>query len=312
MAPPCGDAAAAASAAPGLANLLIREGAGLPSRPERYPPFRPCTSDSFAPISREGDDIPPQKKSVSLRSGGGGNAAEREEGGANRNGKKEKTGAQRITGWGLREFSKIVSKKVEAKGRTTYNEIMVQTSNDEVYTSSGELIVADEIFAELKSITQNGLEFDEKNIRRRVYDAFNVLIAIRVIAKDKKEIKWMGLTNYRYEKIQKLEEVHKELITRIKNKKKLLQEIEKQFDDLQNITLRNQASQRPAESVNGILLPFLLIKTSRKARVEIEISEDSKFARFDFNGAPFTMHDDVSILEAIRRNKGRAGLSIHP
>ncbi|BAD73471.1 putative DP protein [Oryza sativa Japonica Group] len=294
MAPPCGDAAAAASAAPGLANLLIREGAGLPSRPERYPPFRPCTSDSFAPISREGDDIPPQKKSVSLRSGGGGNAAEREEGGANRNGKKEKTGAQRITGWGLREFSKIVSKKVEAKGRTTYNE------------------VADEIFAELKSITQNGLEFDEKNIRRRVYDAFNVLIAIRVIAKDKKEIKWMGLTNYRYEKIQKLEEVHKELITRIKNKKKLLQEIEKQFDDLQNITLRNQASQRPAESVNGILLPFLLIKTSRKARVEIEISEDSKFARFDFNGAPFTMHDDVSILEAIRRNKGRAGLSIHP
>jgi regulator of sigma D len=135
-----------------------------------------------------------------------------------------------------------VSKKVEAKGRTTYNE------------------VADEIFAELKSITQNGLEFDEKNIRRRVYDAFNVLIAIRVIAKDKKEIKWMGLTNYRYEKIQKLEEVHKELITRIKNKKKLLQEIEKQFDDLQNITLRNQASQRPAESVNGILLPFLLIK----------------------------------------------------
>lgn len=49
------------------------------------------------------------------------------------------------------------------------------------------------------------LQFDEKNIRRRVYDAFNVLIAIRVIAKDKKEIKWMGLTNYRYEKIQKLE-----------------------------------------------------------------------------------------------------------
>uniref|UniRef100_A0A0D9V444 E2F/DP family winged-helix DNA-binding domain-containing protein n=1 Tax=Leersia perrieri TaxID=77586 RepID=A0A0D9V444_9ORYZ len=249
MAPPCGDAAAAASAAPGLANLLIRGTAGLPPLPPRS----------------------------------GGNTAGREEGGANRNGKKEKSGAQRITGWGLREFSKIVSKKVEAKGRTTYNE------------------VADEIFAELKSISLNGLEFDEKNIRRRVYDAFNVLIAIRVIAKDKKEIKWMGLTNYRYERIHKLEEVHKELITRIKNKKKLLQEIEKQFDDLQNITSRNQARQRPAESANGVCLPFLLIKTSRQARVEIEISKDSKFARFDFNGTPFTMHDDVSILEDIRR-----------
>ncbi|KAL5222253.1 hypothetical protein ABZP36_026966 [Zizania latifolia] len=254
MAPPCGDAAS--SAAPGLANLLIREGARLPPLPERSE-----------------------------------NVAEREEGGASR----KKAGAQRITGWGLREYSKIVSKKVEAKGRTTYNE------------------VADEIFAELKSITRNGPEFDEKNIRRRVYDAFNVLIAIRVIAKDRKEIKWMGLSNYRYEKIQKLEEVKKELVTRIKNKKKLLQEIEKQFDDLQNIKLRNQALQRPAEIANGICLPFLLIKTSRKARVEIEISEDSKFARFDFNGAPFTMHDDVSILEAIRLNSiGRAGLANHP
>lgn len=38
-----------------------------------------------------------------------------------------------------------------------------------------------------------------------MYDAFNVLIALRVIAKDKKEIKWMGLSNFRYEKIKKLE-----------------------------------------------------------------------------------------------------------
>jgi len=38
-----------------------------------------------------------------------------------------------------------------------------------------------------------------------VNDAFNVLIALRVIAKDKKEIKWVGLSNFRYEKIKKLE-----------------------------------------------------------------------------------------------------------
>jgi hypothetical protein len=46
---------------------------------------------------------------------------------------------------------------------------------------------------------------DEKNIRRRVYDAFNVLIALRVFVKDKKEIKWMGLSNFRYEKIKMVE-----------------------------------------------------------------------------------------------------------
>lgn len=34
-----------------------------------------------------------------------------------------------------------------------------------------------------------------------MYDAFNVLIALRVITKDQKEIKWMGLSNFQYEKI---------------------------------------------------------------------------------------------------------------
>ena len=34
---------------------------------------------------------------------------------------------------------------------------------------------------------------DQKNIRRRVYDALNVLMAMDIIAKDKKEIRWLGL-----------------------------------------------------------------------------------------------------------------------
>lgn len=35
-----------------------------------------------------------------------------------------------------------------------------------------------------------GVAFDEKNIRRRVYDALNVLMAISVIRKEKKNIQW--------------------------------------------------------------------------------------------------------------------------
>ncbi|PNT72579.1 hypothetical protein BRADI_2g46527v3 [Brachypodium distachyon] len=243
MAPPRGDTAAAASASLDLTGVHILE-ASMP------PPLPEC----------------------------GGNAAERKEEG-DKNRKKEKAETQRITGWGLREYSKIVCEKVEAKGRTTYNE------------------VADEVYSELKSMAHIGQGFEEKNVRRRVYDAFNVLIALRVIAKEKKEIKWMGLSNYRYETIKKLEEVRKELNNRIKNKKKLLKEIGKQ-----NIKLRNQTLQSSAENANGIQLPFLLVKTSRKASVEIEISEDSKFARFEVTGAPFTLHDDLSILEGMRHN----------
>lgn len=35
--------------------------------------------------------------------------------------------------------------------------------------------------------------YDQKNIRRRVYDALNVLMAMNIISKEKKEIRWIGL-----------------------------------------------------------------------------------------------------------------------
>jgi hypothetical protein len=77
---------------------------------------------------------------------------------------------------GLRHFSLKVCEKVEAKGRTTYNE------------------VADELVDEMsrtESMKPYGL-YDEKNIRRRVYDAINVLMAMDIIQKEKKEILWKG------------------------------------------------------------------------------------------------------------------------
>jgi hypothetical protein len=36
-------------------------------------------------------------------------------------------------------------------------------------------------------------QYDEKNIRRRVYDALNVLMAMDIISKEKKEVLWKGL-----------------------------------------------------------------------------------------------------------------------
>ncbi|KAI4981853.1 hypothetical protein ZWY2020_022345 [Hordeum vulgare] len=56
-------------------------------------------------------------------------------------------------------------------------------------------------------------------------------------------------------------EVRKELVNKIRHKKTLLQEIKKQFDDLQNIKLRNKTLQSSAENVNGICLPFVLVKS---------------------------------------------------
>lgn len=78
-------------------------------------------------------------------------------------------------GKGLRHFSMKVCEKVQEKGKTTYNE------------------VADDLVTEEMKNNSYDNNCDQKNIRRRVYDALNVLMAINVISKDKKEIRWIGL-----------------------------------------------------------------------------------------------------------------------
>ena len=47
--------------------------------------------------------------------------------------------------------------------------------------------VADELVKEFK--LDPSITFDEKNIRRRIYDALNVLMAMDIITRDKKNIR---------------------------------------------------------------------------------------------------------------------------
>ncbi|KAJ8929763.1 hypothetical protein NQ314_017520 [Rhamnusium bicolor] len=75
-------------------------------------------------------------------------------------------------GKGLRHFSMKVCEKVKQKGTTTYNE------------------VADELVGEFTNCTANNSlaeQYDQKNIRRRVYDALNVLMAMNIISKEKRK-----------------------------------------------------------------------------------------------------------------------------
>jgi transcription factor Dp-1/transcription factor Dp-2 len=83
-----------------------------------------------------------------------------------------------LHGKGLRNFSLRVCTKLAECGATTYNEI-------------ANLLVRD-IVAEHPL---GAGEIDEKNIRRRIYDALNVLMAIGVIEKEKKRIRWIGVPN---------------------------------------------------------------------------------------------------------------------
>ena len=47
-------------------------------------------------------------------------------------------------------------------------------------------------------------QYDEKNIRRRVYDALNVLMAMDIVSKYQKEILWRGLPRSSLSDIEEL------------------------------------------------------------------------------------------------------------
>uniref|UniRef100_A0A0D9Z266 E2F/DP family winged-helix DNA-binding domain-containing protein n=1 Tax=Oryza glumipatula TaxID=40148 RepID=A0A0D9Z266_9ORYZ len=178
--------------------------------------------------------------------------------------KKKKRGARAVGpdkgGRGLRQFSMKVCEKVESKGRTTYNE----------------------------------QQYDEKNIRRRVYDALNVLMAMEIISKDKKEIQWKGLPRTSINDIEDLQTELVGLKSRIEKKNTYLQELQDQL-----IQRNEQLYGSGNIPSGGVALPFILVQTRPHATVEVEISEDMQLVHFDFNSTPFELHDDSFVLKAM-------------
>ncbi|KAL9399084.1 hypothetical protein Peur_008045 [Populus x canadensis] len=206
--------------------------------------------------------------------------------------KKKKRGQRAVgadkSGRGLRQFSIKVCEKVESKGTTTYNE------------------VADELVAEFADpsnsvSTPDQQQYDEKNIRRRVYDALNVLMALDIISKDKKEIQWKGLPRTSLSDIEELKVERLGLRNRIEKKAAYLQELEEQFVGLQNLIQRNEQLYSSGNAPSGgVSLPFILVQTRPHATVEVEISEDMQLVHFDFNSTPFELHDDNYVLKAMK------------
>ncbi len=96
----------------------------------------------------------------------------------------------------------MVCKKVEEKGTTSYNEVadeLVRQILDERLNGTIDATIDDATVTSTSNTTPSPrkqhqhTKFDEKNIRRRVYDALNVLMAMNIIIKDKKAIMWRGL-----------------------------------------------------------------------------------------------------------------------
>lgn len=171
---------------------------------------------------------------------------------------------------GLRLFSKQVCDKVAEKGTTTYNQ------------------VADELAAEIHQHSN----VDQKNIRRRVYDALNVLMALDIIAKDRKQIKWLGMPSNDLEKeIEKEESRHKELLETVQQSRHVLNDTLVSFTRLKKLIQRNRQEQQAHVPQTVVRLPFFMMSSSQNI-----YSDSNEKEAFVYLGASYAIHQDTDIL----------------
>jgi transcription factor Dp-1 len=182
---------------------------------------------------------------------------------------------------GLRHFSMKVCSKVEAKGRTSYNEV------------ADELVK--EVMAERSAEEPRG-KYDEKNIRRRVYDALNVLMAMDIISKDKKEIRWKGLPSNAHHDLDMLQRELQFRRKEVERKRESLRELLVQQVCFRNLVTHNQ--RREAKGEERIPLPFIVVNTNSSAVIQCEMSPDRSDVMFDFS-MPFEINDDNTILKRL-------------
>jgi hypothetical protein len=223
-------------------------------------------------------------------------------------------------GQGLRHFSLKVCEKVEEKGTTTYNEVADELVKEFMSQRNAAAHAANDDSEEDSSMVggssskkgssgKNGT-FDEKNIRRRVYDALNVLMAMDIIYKEKKEIRWNGLPSninndvesLQREKIRRLKDVQqkrdclKELLLRHVCYSNLVQRNKEQRDQPQDSSTTDGNSNRK------IPVPFIVVNTSNTTVVQCEMGPDRTDVFFNFS-KPFEINDDKEILKRMGMNR---------
>jgi len=194
---------------------------------------------------------------------------------------------QRVQRGGLRTCAKEVCEKVREKGRTTYTEVANEIVNETVAMGGG-----------------GGGEFDEKNIRRRVYDALNVLMALNIVHKEKNKertISWVGLPTSN--QTQDKSHFHSEkssLQRRIRQKETVLRDLLLQHVAFKRLVQRNRTEPSNREQ-SCVSLPFICMTTSNDTEVDCSISRDRSEYQLKFS-SEFELHDDIEVL-------GRLGLT---
>lgn len=174
---------------------------------------------------------------------------------------------------GLKKLSVKVKELVSKNNVTTYKE------------------VADELINSLYDDEERQRE--EKNIRRRVYDALNVLGAAGVIAKKGKQVTWVGHCNT----LQLASSSCEEIQLRIQQKRQTLKETSAMVHLLQGLIDRNRRkSQR-----DRLGFPFFVVATRSSPRNEVALlaTDGRSELRVKLEGK-YKLMGDMDVLKQLK------------
>jgi Transcription factor DP/E2F/DP family winged-helix DNA-binding domain len=99
-----------------------------------------------------------------------------------------------------------------------------------------------------------------------VYDALNVLMAMGVISKVKKQITWNGLPSNTRRDLDMLERQIEEKRQSITEKRQHLEELLVQSISYRNVVEKNKRANEAVKAEEKIPIPFIIVNTSTSTR----------------------------------------------
>lgn len=102
-------------------------------------------------------------------------------------------------------------------------------------------------------------------------------MAMNIISKEKKEIRWLGLPTNSLQECVQLEKEKKLKIERIKQKTQVLYNMVTQQISYKNLVERNKErckTHGPPPPNSTIQLPFVIVDTNKKTVIDCSISND--------------------------------------
>eukprot|EP00611_Tribonema_gayanum_P009346 TRINITY_DN1915_c0_g1_i2.p1 TRINITY_DN1915_c0_g1~~TRINITY_DN1915_c0_g1_i2.p1 ORF type:complete len:380 (-),score=128.47 TRINITY_DN1915_c0_g1_i2:265-1305(-) len=203
--------------------------------------------------------------------------------------------AAKRCGKGLRHFSSKVSDQVQSRGTTTYievaNHLVQEFHAAKVEEAADAAAIGADVPAPMNSV------YEEKNIRRRVYDALNVLLALNIITRERKAIRWVGVPTDFAQTAARLERELDEKRAEVKRKREELSECVSHLIAVRRCRMAMEAnSAAAAAGADGggggtadgydetqLKLPFITVATHRDTVVKCEMVEGQQEVSFEFS-----------------------------